>query len=228
MLGGIALFERHVVHLDRALNAIAYGTGLPDPDELEFHGSYMLPGSKKWRAIRGVENRREVIREALDVTAQLQGYWCLFGAVIDKAAISPRDPVEYAFEQICSRFDHFLNRRKFSGQQQRGLIVIDKSARETRLQELATRFRKLGHSWGRLRWIVDVPLFVDSRATRAIQYADLVTYAMWRKFERGDPEFFDLIKRKFDTQGGVVHGLLHERYADSSCDCPYCESRRRA
>lgn len=226
VLGGIALFERHIEHLEYALEGVAAGTGLPEPTTPEFHGNQILPGTKRWRAVRGVEARRRLIAEALDATAALQGKWALFGAVIHKAAVSPRDPAEYAFEQLCSRFDQFLARTKRDGQSQRGLIVLDRSTRETRLQELATTFRREGHSWGRLRNIVDVPFFVDSAATRAIQYADLVTYALWRKFEKGDGMFFDRIRPKFDAHGGVVHGLVHERWADAACDCPYCLSRR--
>ena len=70
--------------------------------------------------------------------------------------------------------------------------------------------------------MADVPLFVDSRATRIIQYADLVAYALWRKFEKGDDEFFDVISDAFDREGGVVHGLHHFKDPQHSCDCPGC------
>ena len=226
ILAGIALFERHIEHLERTLNYLAVQTGLSDPATLEFHGNQMLPGSKRWRAVRGELDRRKIIRTALGATAALRGKWALFGVVVNKAAISPRDPVEYAFEQLCSRFDYFLGRQVRNGARQRGLIILDRTTRETRLQELATSFRRDGHSWGRLKNIVDVPFFVDSQATRAIQYADLVTYALWRKFEQGVAEFFEAIKHRFDAEGAVVHGLLHERYAESACDCPYCQSRK--
>lgn len=226
VLGGIALFERHVEHLERALDESARDTGLVDPDRLEFHGTEILSGSKRWRAIRGKEKRASVLTGALANSSRLRGRWALFGAVIEKAAVGPRDPVEFAFAQVLSRFDQFLSRQRTDNQAQRGPVILDRSTRETRLQELATTFRHDGHPWGRLRNIVDVPFFVDSRATRAIQYADLVTYAMWRRFERDDPRFFDVIRHRFDRVGGVVHGLFHERYADPGCDCPYCTSRR--
>ncbi len=228
ILGGVALFERHVAHLEAALDAVAQETGLEDPATLEFHAAEIWAGSKRWRAMRGRERRADVLQQGLKAGHGLRGHWAAFGIVVNKAAVSPRDPVEYAFEQLCSRFDQFLSRQKRDGQAQRGLMILDRSTRETRLQELATTFRRDGHSWGKLRNIVDVPFFVDSRASRAIQYADLVTYAMWRKFERGEPALFDVIADKFDSSGGIVHGLLHERYAESGCDCPYCNSRRRS
>jgi hypothetical protein len=227
VLGGVALFERQISHLEAAMNAVADRTGLPEPETLEFHGTEIRNGSKRWRALRGAERREAILRDALgEGAAALRGRWALFGVVVHKAAIAPRDPVEYAFEQLSSRFDQFLARQRRGGHVERGLMILDRSTRETRLQDLAGGFRRDGHSWGRVRNIVDVPFFVDSKATRAIQYADLVTYALWRRFEKSDPTYFDVIRNQFDTHGGVVHGLLHERYADSRCDCPYCASRR--
>nr|WP_232827905.1 DUF3800 domain-containing protein [Marinomonas shanghaiensis] len=64
-----------------------------------------------------------------------------------------------------------------------------------------------GHEWGKLRNMADVPVFIDSHATRLIQLADLVAYAIFRKYEKQDNQFFDLIENKFDYFGGVQHGL---------------------
>ena len=91
-----------------------------------------------------------------------------------------------------------------------------------RLQSLADEFKSVGHNWGVTRNLADVPLFVDSRSTRIIQYADLVAYAIWRKFEKNDDEFFDVISGDFDREGGVVHGLYHLKNPSDPCDCPAC------
>ena len=168
--------------------------------------------------------------ERWDRTARtLRGQWELFGVVVDKHALSPEDPVEYAFERISSRFDQFLGRLYREGYgPQRGLIVLDKpekSTQETRLQSLASEFRTFGNRWGTMRNLVDVPFFVDSRATRLIQYADLVSYALWRKFEHNDTGFFSAISDFFDSEGGVVHGLHHFRNLADPCDCPACAPR---
>ncbi|MGJ3233233.1 MAG: DUF3800 domain-containing protein [Oceanicaulis sp.] len=225
VLAGIALFERQIHFLQQALDEVVAQTGLLEPERLELHGNAMLAGRGKWRAMRNREDRIDAIRAGLAAKSNLRGDWALFGAAINKAAVSPRDPAEIAFEQICSRFDQFVGRRRNDGLDQRGLIVFYKSTRETRLQTLATEFKRQGHTFGRVRWLADVPFFVDSAATRAIQYADLVTYAIWRKFEKEDPLLFDLIAEDFDTVGGVTHGFYHERYAAGRCDCPYCRTR---
>lgn len=57
------------------------------------------------------------------------------------------------------------------------------------------------------RNLAEVPVFLDSRASRLIQLADLVAYSVFQKFERGDTRFFDIITHRFDAVGGVVHGL---------------------
>ena len=90
---------------------------------------------------------------------------------------------------------------------QRGLILFDKSATEQRIQTLAREFKYSGHSFGVTRNYAEVPVFVDSRASRLIQLADLVAYAIFRKFEHSDARFFEVIEHCFDSEGGVTHGL---------------------
>ena len=228
ILAGISIFERQAhwlqVGLDNLAADVANRLNNPTPGTLEFHGNPIRKGAGWWRKMKP-EDRRSVITDALLTARALRGQWELFGVVVDKAALSPNDPIEYAFEQICSRFDKFLQRLYHAGNAQRGLIILDKSSQETRLQSLATEFRTFGHSWGVTRNLVDVPLFVDSRATRLIQYADLVSYAMWRKYEHGDCEFFGAISGRFDSEGGIVHGLHHFRNLADPCDCPDCAPR---
>lgn len=225
ILSGICVFERQVHFLTSGLDELAKQICPQDHEQLEFHGSHMLPGKGFWRSIRDKKERSKHIRHALAECRNLVGNWALFGVVVDKQAVSPEDPIEFAFEQICSRFDAFLKREFRKGNKQRGLIILDKSTRETRLQALATEFGKSGHRYGILHSLADVPMFVDSGATRAIQYADLVSYALWQKFERGDDQFFQVIDDAFDSEGGIVHGLLHRQVSEVFCDCPYCATR---
>jgi hypothetical protein len=227
VLAGIAVFERQAYWLQNSLERLASTLGHPTPETLEIHGSVIHSGRSWWRKIPR-ETRRAVIVDGLKSAQELAHYqWRLFGVVVDKNAVSPEDPVEYAFEQVSSRFDQFLRRLYLQGDPQRGLIVLDqsKSDQETRLQSLATGFRTLGNRWGTMNNLADVPFFVDSKATRGIQYADLVAYAISRKYERDDDEFFNVIANWFDSEGGVVHGLHHYRNRNDSCDCPACVSR---
>lgn len=225
ILAGLSVFQTKPYWLTQELDRIAARVWPEDHQTIEFRGSDMNSGRKHWRGIEKAD-RMQAFRDALDVLARDRSV-TLFGAAIHKAAISPGDPMEYAFEQLCNRFDRYLLRLHRAGRTERGLIVLDKSSYETSLQGLATEFRVSGHSWGRLRNIAEVPLFVDSRATRLIQFADLTAYALRPYFENGDADLFDRIEHRFDGEGGTNHGLVHYVPPDAQCNCKACRQRAR-
>jgi len=138
------------------------------------------------------------------------------------------DPVELAFEDLCRRFDYFLMRRRQQGDQQRGMIILDKTTRETSLQKLSREFRKIGTRWGSLKNIADTPFFVDPRASRLVQLADHVAYSVFRRYNSGDAQYMDIIASRFDEADGVIHGLSHKHSDRVTCTSPCCLSRRLA
>jgi hypothetical protein len=136
--------------------------------------------------------------------------------------------MEIAFEDLCSRFDLFLNRLKLSGDRQRGLIILDESSYETSLQKLARDFRVLGTRFGVIRNLADTPVFIDSKASRLVQLADHIAYSVFRRYEASDTSYFDIIAHRFDSVDGRLHGLCHRQTNNLSCMCPACMSRRLA
>jgi hypothetical protein len=223
VLAGLAVFERQPHWLTGRLDEIARRVWPQDPKSLEFRGADMLGGRRHWRGI-GKADRASIYAEALAVLGESR-HVQLFAAAIHKQAISPQDPMEFAFEQICNRFDLYLGRLHKAGNTQRGLIILDESSYETSLQGLARHFHDEGHRWGKLHNLADVPFFVNSQATRMIQYADLVAHAVRRYYDKGDATYFDIISRRFDAVGGIVHGLTHYRPQDSECNCLACRQR---
>ncbi|OUD12660.1 DUF3800 domain-containing protein [Thioflexithrix psekupsensis] len=205
VLAGVTVFEREAHWLSLKLDKIAAQFDSQAPHSVELHGSPMLTGKKFWRNVP--KNKRiDAIKDALRlIDGQHQR---IIASVVRKAAISPEDPVSVTFQQLITRFDHYLARQyKYYGDPQRGLVIFDKSPKEAPIQALATEFKFDGHEWGTLRNMADVPVFVDSRATRLIQLADLVAYAIFRKYEENDSQFYEIIERKFDFFNGVQHGL---------------------
>ncbi|MFI3504789.1 DUF3800 domain-containing protein, partial [Klebsiella pneumoniae] len=89
----------------------------------------------------------------------------------------------------------------------RGVAIFDKSSTEKSIQSLARTFKDTGYGYGKLRNFSEVPLFLDSKASRLIQLADLVSYSIFRKFELNDDEFYKIIEHSFDYNNGKVHGL---------------------
>lgn len=232
ILAGVAVYERQIFHLIKSLDDLVDSLGVGTVDQTELHGNQMYSGrTAPWRQMD--RNRRlDIMGEALDVLLQASRSVRAFGVAVHNAAISPKDPVEYAFEEICNRFNLFLSRvfKSRGGKEedkQKGLIVMDQSHYEEPLQALANQFRIRGTQWGHLRNLAEVPLFVDSRASRIVQLADLVAFAMWRKYEHKDGRFFDPIIPRFDSEGGVIHGLVHFKPHDEKCYCPACMSRAR-
>lgn len=225
ILAGLSVFERIPYWLSSQLDSIAAEVWPQAPHMLEFRGGDIFSGRKHWRGI-GKTDRHAAYERALSLIRDSRETR-LFGAVIHKTAIAPTDPMEFAFENVCNRFDRFLGRLHQRNDTQRGLIVLDESSHETSLQRLSREFRTDGHRWGRLRNLAEVPLFVDSRATRMIQYADLVAYALRQYYERGNARPFDIIADKFDAEGGMMHGLVHFIPPDEQCGCFACRNRPR-
>ena len=118
--------------------------------------------------------------------------------------------MEVAFEQLSSRFDQFLLRLHRQNDTQRGINIFDKSTYEATIQTLATDFRTIGHTWGILRNLSEVPLFIDSRASRLIQLADVVAYSAHLHYERKMPQMFDMIRSRIDSANGIFHGLYED------------------
>lgn len=209
VLAGVAIFERKTHWVEQDLNAIASRFNAVNPNEIELHGSPMRSGRDGWKT-HPLPDRLEAIKDALRVgiaSHHPRGVR-LFGAVVKKSALSGADPVIHAFEQIASRFDMYLRRLYTKHKDpQRGIMVFDKSSTEQRIQTLARDFKYVGHSWGTTQNYAEVPLFLDSKASRLIQLADLVAYALFRNYEHADPTFFDIIQHCFDAEGGVTHGL---------------------
>lgn len=229
VMSGVCVAENAIRHLITELDETVSETlGLADSTAMELHGSPLWGGRGEWRKIPP-DSRKTLLAKALQTVNGPSRYNIrLFGAAVGKVAVSPEDPVEHAYEQLVTRFDKFLTRvgNRPKATRQRGLIVVDKSRYEDTLQAMAQQHRRDGTSWGKLRNLSEVPLFVDSRASRLIQLADLVSYALWRRYEYGDVSLITPIVTKFDSKGGIYHGLYHKTPDRNLCDCAACASRR--
>lgn len=206
VLAGFCVFERQGYWISNQLDEIAARFNPAEPATIELHGSPMFGGRGEWRDYPK-NDRHQAIEDALKIFMESHASNRLFASVIKKSMVSPKDSVEVAFEQLASRFDKYLMRLHKKGDTQRGIIIFDNSTYEATIQSLATDFRTIGYTWGVIRNFSEVPLFLDSRASRLIQLADLIAYSIFRAFEREDKRFLNIIEPKFDREGSVVHGL---------------------
>ena len=134
--------------------------------------------------------------------------------------------MECAFEELCNRFDLQLKRLHARGETQRGIIILDESSYENSLQRLVRDFRILGTRWGVLVNVAEIPMFVDSRACRAIQMADHIAYAVFRRYHAGDTSYLDIIAPRFDSEQGRMHGLVHKQTQLTTCTCLACQNKK--
>jgi hypothetical protein len=167
----------------------------------------MRSGKGEWRGIPK-ETREQIIIDVLNLVASDSNIR-LFASVISKAATSHIDIVGDQFTQVASRFDMFLGRiYKNQKTPQRGIAIFDKSTEEITIQRLSHVFTNTGHQWGnRLNNFAEVPLFLDSKMSRLIQVADIISYSIFRHFEHNDSKYFSIIQNRFDAEGASIYGL---------------------
>jgi hypothetical protein len=231
VLGGVSVFERRTYFLSEELDQIAEKYDSVNPSSVEFHASEVFGGkSEPWKSLMRSE-RQQAIKDVLKTLADDHYGTFAFAVAVHKQSFPNNDPMEVAFEELCNRFDIFLkgeNAKIDKSNHHRGMIVLDESSYETTLQKLAVNFRKFGTRWGVTRNIAEVPLFVDSKASRIIQLADHVAYAVFRFYESNDMNYIKAILPKFhaDSVTKKIHGLVHKQTFDLNCMCQACLSRR--
>ena len=109
ILGGVSVFERQIFHLIREFDQFVNSLGLGAPEDIELHASVIAAGRQKpWKGVhaRDALNHRSRIGSPSSKSSKQQ----FVRHCGDKAHRAPHDPVEYAFEEICNRFNLRLTR----------------------------------------------------------------------------------------------------------------------
>lgn len=227
VLGGVCVPENSVRWLSHKIETLAEHLSPGSSSDVEFHASAIFGGREKpWNTFPNRSQRVDIIKSVLLVLQEARSEIVTFACAVHKASYPTQDPVHIAFEDVSSRFNHYLGRTTSNT---KGIVVLDKSVHETSLQELAISFRRSGNTWGsQLRNICEVPLFVDSKASRLIQLADHIAYAVFRRYDASDINYFNCIETRFDSDPvtNTIHGLSHLHRNHQTCTCPACLSRR--
>lgn len=229
VLGGICVPENSVYWLTNELEKLATTAYSEDPDSVEFHASTIFGGRKHpWNLgeFRDKNSRIDMIKSVLLTLKYANQDVVAFACAVHKASQPNSDPVKLAFEDLISRFDMYLSRLfRRDAVDQKGIIILDESTHETSLQKEAIRFRQGGTRWRKLNNICEVPFFVNSKASRIIQLADHIAYAVFRRYDAGDLTYFNCLEGRFDSENGIIHGLCHKQTNNQHCTCPACLTR---
>jgi hypothetical protein len=228
VLAGLAVHEEDCYPLAKSVAQLQERIVGPANAGLELHASRIWAGRNEWSKVPEALRHR-----LLDAVFQRLTSWSapsgrkprLFAAAIHKPSFRGRSVLELAHEEVFARFDSFISRLHVNGDSHRSLVVADKSSYEALIQKLAPTWKR-GGRLGPLHGMVEVPLYVDSKASVLIQLADFVAWATWSYYERRHTRFMQYLNPHFDCDSGIQHGLTHMIRSYGTCGCVPCTSRR--
>ncbi|MGH3700228.1 MAG: DUF3800 domain-containing protein [Pseudonocardiaceae bacterium] len=203
VLGGLAIHEDDTSNLQRELDqlVISHLDVVPlNLDEFEIHAAEMRNAKKNqmttqkssiWAdyprqlRLRLLDDTYDLICSFKPANASLPH--ALFGVVVDhrfRPNWKGMERERFAYEVLLNKFDVMLKRRRVKDHlPNRGLVIHDRRVvAEHDIQQWTSEWRVAAGTVGKVRNLADVPLFTDSRATRLLQIADLVSYALYRRY----------------------------------------------
>lgn len=230
VVGGLAVHEQDTRLLARDVESV-FAALPPRWRDAELHAQYIRAGKNQWRGLPA-ERRERLTDDVATLLADRPEARSpvLFAVALHKDSFPNRDPHERAYEDFFARCNGMIGRLTSRGDPHRCVVIADDSRLEQSLQRWMLRWRERGASTGAsigpLSAYAEVPLFVDSKASRLVQLADFVAHWVYRAYEAGDDSVLAQLAGGFDQDGGVLHGLVHLVRDHRACDCLACESRR--
>ena len=176
------------------------------------------------------QERREFIK-TIATRISNWGFARLFAECVDKIYFDPSKSNqtidEQSFEQIVSRFEHYLQIiSKSNPDLCCGLLIHDNNETVAKKHTaLMKQYYEKGTTWTSVKGIIETPLFVDSQLTSMVQIADLCAYAIRRYLENSEDEIFDLIFKRADRHKGVLVGIRH--FTNPLCSCKICSPHNK-
>ena len=231
-LGGLAVHEQDAYPLARAVDELF--SRLPSLYRTEeLHTQQVRQGSGRWNGLSR-ERRHELMQEVSDLLVggppDSPRRPVLFAVVLHRASFPRYNPYERAYEEFFARCNGMLGRLASQGDRHRCVVIADQSRLESAIQSAMLEWRERGASTGAaigpLSAYAEVPLFVDSKASRLVQLADFVAHWVYRAYESGDDSVLKTLASGFDQEKEVVHGLVHLVRDYQTCACIACSSRR--
>ncbi len=139
VLGGVSLFEAQVNWMTTELDKLADRINPQDPQSVEFHASEIFSGrTAPWDKMPR-DDRQGVIKNVLKIFSSSYDSARAFACAIHKDSYPGLDPMELAFEDLCSRFDHYLSDLRQEG---------DSYPRRNGLRDKSSNWPQISGSWG--------------------------------------------------------------------------------
>jgi len=209
LLGAAALFEGRWSYVKQDIEALLgryFPVGLRPA---EVHCTDVRHGRGPYSRLRP-DQRAALLNDLCQaVTAMLDVEVRLFTVVYDKGWWAARNPGKSgedlyldAFENLVSRFDLFLRRRRAEDRPSKGVMIVDphSTSLSAALRSALHRFQSSGTRWATLYNVIEAVMFLDSHESPGLQLADLCSYAVWRLAEFGDEGLVRQLAAAFDRE----------------------------
>jgi hypothetical protein len=227
VVAGLAIHEEDAVPFARSLRTVQRRWVGPSKVDLELHATDIWRARREWAPVPK-ENRHGLVRAVFRHLSTWRSPGDreprYFGAVVHKPSF-PATALERAHEELFALFNGYMRRLGQAGESHRALAIADNSSFESLLQTLMPKWQG-GDRLPPMSSFVEVPLYVESTASRLVQAADFVAWGIWQYYENGHAEHIQRLNGRIDANGGVQHGLVHLKRGYRECPCVPCASRR--
>lgn len=174
-----------------------------------------------------LQERTKFVEEIAEAVEKWD-YVRLFAECVDKIHFDPNrsehNVGEAAFDQLISRFDTFLKiESQRSSHKLHGIIVHDNIVGVAeRMQMMRSFFQEGTRYLNTIDYVIETPLFVDSKLTSMVQIADLCAYALRRYIEKNERNLFDKVFKRADIKNDKLVSIRH--FTSKNCTCELCSN----
>jgi len=224
IVAGIAVHEEAVRPLAGEVNnLLGRFVGRQAAKSLEIHGSPLRGGREDWRSVS--RGRRFSLAESLMSTVEGWTHASSSSTVLPFVVVVDRNhsqaPMELGYGELLHTFDGALRKMRRGGDGHNGVLVADRGKYERAIAAWVEVARAVqprpAQDPRRLHALVETPFFVDSKSTRLMQLADMLSYSFFRAYNAGDWDWANRVLPSFARSEGA---LLH--FTSGACSCPAC------
>lgn len=224
VLACLIAHEQQWQYIDNKVNEIKlkHFPRLP-PEDIELHAKDMLNREDMFKRLNWDEIYA-IFEDIFDFLADKKTDICIISIVIRKQKMyTGKDIEKWAYRLLVERVNKFLEKNNetaiLAGMGiQYGIMIIDSCGftPDSRLRKKITKMLKKGTHYSNLKYLIEDPLFTDSKWRNLSQLVDCVAYAVRKHFrnparpsfhDKNWEKYFQTIYDKFDTnENGQVEG----------------------
>lgn len=215
VLSAVMSNEINWQYIDNGIKAVKlkHFPHLPD-SEVEIHAMDMMKHRGIYKGLKW-EDIFAILADVFNFISDDKTELCLISVLIDKAKLRKDKDIEtWAYRLLFERVNKFIEKRNKNlilarGAPQYGMTIIDSCGlkADQRLRKKLFSMLRNGTLYSNLEYLIEDPLFTDSKWRNLSQIADCVAYCVRRRFRTSRNAFRDLywesfyekIKKKFDV-----------------------------